>query len=92
MAGAGVALGCVAAYEAGEMVAAEDAISQATAWNAQLADREHQGQSAETLLWVFGASSAALLTGALLLYLLAPQAGTSEGVARRGARPLVLRF
>jgi hypothetical protein len=96
MLGAGVVLGGLAGYEASELLSAEREISRARTWNTQLADREHDGQRAETLLWVFGLNSATLLGGALFVHLLAAPGPAPERRAtsrvRPSARGIELRF
>jgi hypothetical protein len=96
MAGSGMALGAVAGYEASEVVSANQTLSEARSWNAELAALERSGERAETLAWLFGAGSVALLTAALVVHFQAhagPQADQrAQTKPTRGAPALLLRF
>lgn len=71
----------LAGYELTQMAAAERDIARARSWTPELAAREHDGQSAETLFWVFGSAGVLALGSAIVLALTA-----DDGASNRTGR------
>jgi hypothetical protein len=93
LAGASLVFASLAVYEGTQMAEADRAIGGASAFDEQLTASMQQGEQAETLVWVFGVSSALTLAGAVLVHVLVPPTSKSEAHERASAPGrAVLRF
>jgi hypothetical protein len=93
LAGASLIFASLAVYEGTQMAEANRAIGGASAFDEQYTASMQQGKQAETLVWVFGLSSALTLTGAVLVHVLVAPTPRSEARERASAPGrAVLRF